>query len=93
MRWEKPTAQGQTRVVKRLAWYPIRIEKEIRWLESVYIIQTSFETRFFSYNYRSRKNEHVRSEFSWKNRKFTLERVYQDYLNKLYETSRKENLF
>lgn len=91
MRWEKPTAQGQTRVVKRLAWYPIRIEQETRWLESVYIIQTSFETQYYAYF--KGKRQYTRSEFSWKNRKFTVEQVYKDYLNKLYETSRKENLF
>jgi len=38
MKWNNPTS-GSSRVVKKFAWWPIRIGKEARWLERVTIRQ------------------------------------------------------
>jgi len=92
MRWQRPTALKQYRVIKRFAWFPVTIGQEKRWLERVYILQNSFETQYFSYMYSSRKREYTHSEFSWKNNKFTVKPVYEDYIKNLYETACKETL-
>ena len=39
MRWIKPK-QHDVRIIKRFAWFPYKINGEVRWLETVYIKQT-----------------------------------------------------
>ena len=65
MKWKKPINYDK-RIVKRFALLPIEADKEVRWLETVYIEQ----------EYR----EYFLSDFrGWENNWFVTKKEYLDY--------------
>ena len=70
MRWiKKYFGVGDTRVVKRFAWFPVTIGAETRWLETVYICQ-----RYGWSNYRL-----IEYQYQWVNQYFVERDEYETF--------------
>ena len=65
MKWEKP----YWRIIKRLAIFPIRIDKEYRWLEIVYIKQKLYQGQ-------------LSDSLWWANESFVSKSEYLEYKHK-----------
>jgi hypothetical protein len=65
MRWKIPS-NGDTRIVVKFPFVPLKIEKECRWLEICYVKQIY-------------KNRYEWEE-EWKNSKFVSKKDYDEYI-------------